>query len=268
MRPDRIGRILPLRYPATCTSIRLSLYRAVDLLTAEYFTLVIHVNRYSSRMVTGILLDVDGTLVLSNDAHAHAWVEAFAYYGYEVTFEEVRPLMGLGGDKLIQSLYPELTDKEGDGKHIKDVRSEILLDTYAPHLQPAPGSRDLVLSLQERGLKTIAASSSKSDELKVLLKAAEVDDILTESTTSDEVDNSKPDPDIVQAALDKLGLEAKQVLLIGDTPYDVQAAGRAGVRCIAVRSGGWTDDKLSGAVAVYDDAADVLDNLDKIITGF
>jgi HAD superfamily hydrolase (TIGR01509 family) len=215
-------------------------------------------NRYAEEMIRGILLDIDGTLVLSNDAHAHSWVDAFAEFGYTVSYDEVRWLIGMGGDKLISTVQPDLNDSEGVGKQIKEARSKIFLEKYAPDLIPAPGSRELLQTLLARDLKLIAASSSKQDELDVLLKAAEVDDLLTEATTSDDAENSKPDPDIVEVALDQIGFSADEVLMLGDTPYDINAAKKAGVRCVVVRSGGWPDSKLHGALAIYDDPADVL----------
>lgn len=209
-------------------------------------------------MIRGILLDIDGTLVLSNDAHAFSWVDAFAQYGYEVAFDTVRPLIGMGGDKLIATVQPELTDSVGVGKKIKEAHSQVFLEKYAPDLKPTPGGRRLLQALLARDLRLIAASSSKQDELDVLLKTAEVDDLLVEATTSDDADNSKPDPDIVDIALDKLGLSADEALMLGDTPYDIQSAKKVGVKCIAVRCGGWPDSKLQGALAIYDDPADVL----------
>lgn len=209
-------------------------------------------------MIKGILFDIDGTLVLSNDQHAHAWEEAFAAYNYDVPYEDIRRLIGMGGDKLISNLQPQLNDSEGDGKLIKELRTQIFKEKYADTLKPAPGSRDLVVAAQQAGLKTVVASSAKSDELDVLLKAAEVNDLLTEATTSDDADNSKPDPDIIQAALDKIGFAPDEVGMIGDTPYDIEAASRASVPCVAVRCGGWSDKELSGAVAIYDDPADLL----------
>ncbi|HSH18303.1 MAG TPA: HAD family hydrolase [Candidatus Saccharimonadales bacterium] len=217
-------------------------------------------------MILGVLLDVDGTLVLSNDAHAQSFVDAFAQYGYDVDFAKVRRLIGMGTDKLISTVRPELNEEEGDGKKIKEVRSKIFLEKYAPDLQPAPGSRQLVETLHEYGLRTIVASSSKSDELGVLLKAAQVDDLLTEATTSDDAENSKPDPDIVQVALDKIGLSADEVIMVGDTPYDIQAAGKAGVACIAVRCGGCKNEDLQGALGVYEDPTDLVRNQEEILT--
>lgn len=216
-------------------------------------------------MIKGILLDIDGTLVLSNDAHARAWVEAFAESGYEVAFDKVRRLIGMGGDKLITTLYPNLSEEEGAGRTINQRRGEIVLQKYAPTLTAAPGSRQLVEELHKLGLKTVAASSAKKAELSVLLQAAEVDDLLTEATTSDDVENSKPDPDIVTAALNAIKLSAEEVVMVGDTPYDIKAAAKAGVRCIAVRTGGWADDDLQGAMAIYDNPADLIPHLSDII---
>jgi HAD superfamily hydrolase (TIGR01549 family) len=211
-------------------------------------------------MIKGVLLDVDGTLVLSNDAHAHSWVDAFKQYGYDVDYDEVRKLIGMGGDKLIASVQPGLNDSEGDGKKIKEARSAIFLEKYASGLQPTPGARDMVEAAQKYGLKTIVASSSKQDELAALLKAAKLDDLLTESISSDDAENSKPDSDIVQAALDKIDLTPDEVVMIGDTPYDIESAGKAHVACVALRSGGWKDSELTGALAIYDDPADLLDH--------
>ncbi len=209
-------------------------------------------------MVQGILFDIDGTLVLSNDAHAHSWVEAFAAFGFPVQFDDVRKLIGMGADKLIDALYPEMNDEEGIGGQIKERRKQLFLEKYAPGLQPAPDARELVQAAKDAGLKLIAASSAGQKELATLLKAAQVDDLLIKATTADDVEKSKPDPDIVTIALDKLGMPAEQAIMIGDTPYDIQAAEQAGVRCIAVRCGGWEDEALQDAAAIYDDPADIL----------
>lgn len=216
-------------------------------------------------MIKSILLDVDGTLVLSNHAHAEAWVDAFAMHGYTVDFDTVLGLIGMGGDKLIQRLQPELSEDQGDGKLIKEARQKIFLEQYARDLQSAPGARQLVQELQDRGLQCIVASSAKQDELDVLLKSARVDDLLSEATTSDDAEHSKPDPDIVHVALERIGAEPSETIMIGDTPYDIQAARQAGVKCIALRCGGWNDDGLKEAVAIYDNPADLLAHLDDVL---
>lgn len=208
----------------------------------------------------GVLLDIDGTLVLSNDAHAQSWVDAFRHFNYAVSFETVRPLIGMGGDKLMPTVAPGLQADSDIGKQISNYRNRLFMDHYAPKLEPAPGSRDLVLKILEKGIKPVVASSANNAQLDVLLKAAQVDDLLKTTATSDDADNSKPDPDIVHVALKKLGIPAEHTVMIGDTPYDIEAAARAGVGLIAVRCGGWKDSDLSSAMAIYDDPADLLQN--------
>lgn len=210
----------------------------------------------------GVILDVDGTLVLSNDAHAQAWVDAFVEYDYPVAFERVRPLIGMGGDKLMPTVVPGLSDEEGVGKQIAERRKQIFKQRYADTLKPAPGSRDLLLRLREAGLELAVASSAKADELETLLKAAQVEDLIGETTTSSDVEESKPAPDIVGVALKKLGLAADEVVMLGDTPYDVESANGCGVGVVAVRCGGFSDEQLAGALAIYNDPADALAHYD------
>ncbi len=207
-----------------------------------------------------VLLDIDGTLVLSNDAHAQAWVEAFAAYGYDVPFEKVRPLIGMGGDQVLPKMVPGLNDEEGDGKAIAEKRKELIIERFGPTLAPTKGARELILRMQEAGLHLLIATSATSQELSVLLKAAQVDDLLNkdEAATSSDAEASKPAPDIVEAALSKLKMEPSEVLMIADTPYDIQSAKGAGVGMIAVRSGGFDDEQLKDALAIYDDPADLL----------
>ena len=211
-----------------------------------------------------VLLDIDGTLVLSNDAHAQAWVEAFKAYGYDVPFEKVRPLIGMGGDQVLPKMVPGLNDEEGDGKAIAQKRKELIIERFGPTLAPTKGVRDLLLRMQEVGLRLIIATSATSQELSVLLKAAQVDDLLdqNEAATSSDTEASKPAPDIVEVALKKLKMEPSEVLMLADTPYDIQSAKGAGVEMIAVRSGGFDDEQLKDALAIYDDPADLLAHYD------
>jgi HAD superfamily hydrolase (TIGR01509 family) len=208
--------------------------------------------------VQGVILDVDGTLVLSNDAHAQAWVDAYAEYGYEVSFNKVRSLIGMGGDQLMPKVTPELTKDEGDGKAISERRKELIINRYGPKVVPTNGARQLIQRMKDDGLRLIIASSATSQELEVLLKAASVDDLINEVTSSSDAEASKPAPDIVEAALNKLQMQPDQVLMLGDTPYDIQSASAAGVGVIAVRCGGFDDAALAEAKAIYDDPADLL----------
>lgn len=212
----------------------------------------------------GLILDIDGTLVDSNDAHAHAWVEALAEHGVSVPFDTVRPLIGMGGDKLLPRVagFGEETPR---GEAVSKRRREIFKSKYLPQLKPTPGAAELLQKLKEAGLKLVVATSAKADEADRLLQICGGHGLIESKTSSDDAENSKPDPDIVMAALQESGLPVDEVLMLGDTPYDIEAATQAGLRTIAVRCGGWTDDKLAGALAVYDHPADLLQHLDQML---
>jgi HAD superfamily hydrolase (TIGR01509 family) len=211
-----------------------------------------------------VIFDVDGTLIDSNDAHARAWVDSLAEAGHHVPFDRVRPLIGMGGDKVL----PELTGIEEDapeGRQIAERRSAIFRERYMPHLQPLPGAADLVTDLRARGHRVAVASSAKGEELGHLLAIAGVKDLVEERTSSSDADASKPDPDIIQATLERLGCGPADAIMVGDTPYDIEAARRAGMDTIAFRSGGWGDEGLAGAVAIYDNAADLLERYEQSV---
>jgi HAD superfamily hydrolase (TIGR01509 family) len=217
-------------------------------------------------LLQGIIFDIDGTLVDSNDAHAQSWVETFAEAGYDVPFAAVRPLIGMGGDKLLPKTIGIRHDSE-EGKKLSKRRSEIFRKKYLPNLRPLEGSRALVLRVRSEGLKAIVATSAKDEELKGLLEAAEVADLMEEKATASDAKRSKPDPDIVEAAIKESGTSPKNLVMIGDTPYDIEAASKAKVRTIAFRSGGWTDEALAGAVEVFDGPADLLAHYDSSLIG-
>jgi phosphoglycolate phosphatase-like HAD superfamily hydrolase len=215
-------------------------------------------------LLKGIIFDVDGTLVDSNDAHAESWMDTFAEAGYDVPFSAVRPLIGMGADKLLPQTIGVSNESE-EGKKLIRRRSEIFKTKYLPQLKALPGSRELVLRVREDGLKAIVATSARDEELSDLLKVARVDDLMEEKATASDAKRSKPDPDIVHAAIEESAIPPTQLLMIGDTPYDIEAAAKAKVRTIAFRSGGWADKDLEGAVEIYDGPADLLANYDSSI---
>jgi HAD superfamily hydrolase (TIGR01509 family) len=204
--------------------------------------------------VRGVLLDVDGTLLDSNDAHARSWADIFQRHGMAIPFERIRPLVGEGGDKLV----PQLTGIDAEsalGKELSGERRKLFLEDYLPRLRPTRGARALVEKLKARGLQVVIATSAGGEELDALLEQTGIADLIERATSSDD-GASKPDPDIVRAALDQGRLAPDEALMVGDTPYDVEAAKRAGVKTVALRCGGWWDDAaLSGAIAIYDDPA-------------
>jgi HAD superfamily hydrolase (TIGR01509 family) len=188
-------------------------------------------------------------------------VKALAEAGVTAEFTTVRQLIGKGGDKLL----PEVSgiDPESEkGKAISERRGEIFRTEYLPKLKPTPGARELLAQMNKAGLELAVASSAKQAELKGLLAVCGADEFIKASMSSDDAENSKPDPDIVHAALEELGHPKEQVILLGDTPYDVEASLKAGIRVVALRCGGWADADLKGAVQIYRDPADLLTRFD------
>jgi HAD superfamily hydrolase (TIGR01509 family) len=211
-----------------------------------------------------VLLDVDGTLIDSNDAHAQAWSEVLERNGYPATFERVRELIGKGGDKLV----PEVTglaDESHEAKRLSSERSSLFSRVYLPQLRGFPGVPALLQKLHDQGLKLVVASSASEDQLEPLLRACGALPFVDHKTSSDDAKHSKPDADIVHVALRKADCSPGEAVMLGDTPYDVQAAGKAGVPTVALRSGGHSDAALSGALAIYDDVADLLANFDSSV---
>jgi HAD superfamily hydrolase (TIGR01509 family) len=205
----------------------------------------------------GVILDVDGTLVNSNDAHARSWVEALAKHDITVAFAQVRTLIGMGGDKLLPQLCG-VSAESTRGVEIATTRSEVFRERYLPQLEPFPKTRELVTRLIAAGLRPAIASSAKEQELAQLLRIARIDDLIEGVSSASDAKHSKPDPDIVRAALEKLEVPAGRALMIGDTPYDVEAARKLGLGTIALRCGGRSDSDLAGAIAIYDDPAHLL----------
>ena len=200
---------------------------------------------------TAVLFDVDGTLVDSNDAHARAWVIAFAEQGFAIDFGHARRCIGMGGDKLMPAVSG-VEEDSAPGATIAKRRSEIFAERFLPHLKPFRDAGRLVAELKARGHTIVAASSAKRDELQPLLAVAGAEALMDAITSSDDAASSKPDPDIIQAALKRAKASPGDAVMIGDTPYDVEASRRAGVAIIAFRCGGWSDDDLTGALAIYD----------------
>jgi HAD superfamily hydrolase (TIGR01509 family) len=211
-----------------------------------------------------VILDVDGTLVDSNDAHARAWVEAFAADGITVAFEPVRRAIGMGGDKLMPAVAG-IDEESPKGKRISKRRGEIFKERYLPALRAFPGVRELVERFSSDGFTLAVASSAQQDELTPVLKIAGVNDLIPTTTSSDDAENSKPDPDIVQAALKRMGCDPASAVMLGDTPYDVEAALRAGIRIVGLECGGWGRADLRGASEVYAGPAELLGRYDTSI---
>jgi len=204
-----------------------------------------------------VLFDVDGTLIDSNDAHANAWTRALIEHGIEVRVSEVRRLIGMGGDKLLPAVA---SVEESSPLGVKlGRRKKELFAAALPGLQATPGARALLEYLQERDIALVVATSADDSEMRALLEQGGLEDLFAAHTTKDDAAESKPDPDIVLAALARADALPDSTVMVGDTPYDIEAAHRAGVRAIALRCGGyWTDADLRGATEIFDNPAALL----------
>jgi len=208
-----------------------------------------------------VILDVDGTLIDTNDAHAHAWVDVCNEFGHPVGFGRVRELIGMGGDRVLPALTG-LSEESPIGQEMKERRGKLFREQYLPSCAPFPRARALLERMQGDGLQLVVATSASPEDMAALLKQAGVSDLIEAKTSSADAESSKPAPDIVEAALGNAGCAPGEAVMLGDTPYDVKAANRAGVRCVALRSGGWDDDALRDAFAIYQDTADLLAHYD------
>ena len=206
------------------------------------------------------IFDVDGTLVDTNDLHAAAWRETFLHFGADVPLQTVRAQIGKGGDNLVPALLPGTRDARLE--EMEDWRSELFKRDYLPRAVPFPGVRPLFERLWGDGISIVLASSAGQEEVDFHLALIGASDLVAAVTTRDDVESSKPCPDIFEAALAKLpGISADRALVVGDTPWDAKAAARAGLRMIGFRSGGFPEAELiaAGVMALYDGPSDLLE---------
>ena len=207
-----------------------------------------------------VVFDVDGTLIDSVDIHAHAWVDAFAEFGHEVRFEDARRQIGKGGDQLLP-VFLSKAEIDRFGEKLEERRGALLKERYLHRIRPFPAVRELFQRVIADGKGIALASSAKEDELEQYKEIANIVDLIDVETSSDDAEKSKPHPDIFCAALAKLDVaQPDQVIVIGDTPYDAEAAAKAGLRTVGLLCGGWSEDELrrAGCVAVFKDPADLL----------
>lgn len=210
-------------------------------------------------MPKAAIFDVDGTLLDSVDLHALAWHEAMMKFGHDVSFEQARSQIGKGGDKLIP-VFLSAEEQRDHAKEMEAWRGNRFKSKYLPLVRPFSAVPDLLRRVRDAGLRIAVASSAKKDELGEYMEIARIRDLVDVLTCSDDVEESKPAPDIFEAALIKLGIQGADAVAIGDTPYDATAAGKAGVRTIGVLCGGFTERSLreAGCVEVYPGPATLL----------
>ena len=198
------------------------------------------------------IFDIDGTLVDSVDLHARAWQEALVEFGHDVTFEQARRQIGKGGDQLIP-VFLSKTEQKDHGDELEEWRGKLFKSKYLPMVRPFSAVPELLGRVRAAGLKIAAASSAKKSELEIYLDVARITDLIDVAVSSEDVEHSKPAPDIFLITLKKLGIDGSEAVAIGDTPYDAEAAGKALIPTIGLLCGGSAEVDLrkSGCVAVY-----------------
>jgi HAD superfamily hydrolase (TIGR01509 family) len=206
--------------------------------------------------IKAALCDLDGTLLDSNALHAEAWQRTFEHFGIPVTFDQALKQIGKGGDHLIP-VFLEPRDRDRLSKPIEEYRKQLFESVYFPRIKPFPKCRELLIKMKTAGLRIAISSSANKKDVTRLKEIAAITDLVDEETSSDDVEKSKPSPDIFEATLERLAISHEETLALGDTPYDIQAAGKAKIMTVAVTSGGWSEDDLkhAGALEVYRDIA-------------
>jgi HAD superfamily hydrolase (TIGR01509 family) len=216
-------------------------------------------------MAKAAILDIDGTLVDTNYQHAIAWYRAFRAEDVTLPVWRIHRHIGMGGDQLVAALAgDDFEDRHGDD--VRDAESELYGELIG-EVEPMDGARELILALRDSGIAVVLASSAKQDEVDHYLDLLEAREIVDGWTTSADVEATKPEPDLVRAALEKVG--ADEAVMVGDTTWDVEAAKRAGVETIAVRTGGFGADELreAGAVEVFESVRELCEKLGETALG-
>ncbi len=208
------------------------------------------------------ILDIDGTLVDTNYQHAIAWHRAFRAHGIPLAVWRIHRHLGMGGDQLVTALTDEATDRQ-HGDDLRAAEKSHYLELI-DEVETMDQARALIEELKDRGHTVVLASSAKADEVEHYLDLLDARELADAWTTSADVEATKPEPDLVRAALERAGGDPSDAIMIGDSPWDIHAASKAGVRTIAVLSGGFSIDELreSGATAVYESVADLRAALD------
>ncbi|MEA2483622.1 MAG: hypothetical protein QOC55_1569 [Thermoleophilaceae bacterium] len=207
------------------------------------------------------ILDVDGTLVETNYHHAIAWYRAFTQHGVELPVWRIHRAIGMGGDQLVAALAGDEVEEE-KGEDIRTAEKALYM-AMIHEVRPLPDARKLIEVLKERGHTVVLASSAKQDEIDHYLDLLDARDLADDWTSSADVEKTKPEPDLVQTALEKAG--GGEAVMIGDSVWDVEAAKRAGIPTIAIRTGGFGHDELveAGAACVFDSISDLLQNVEE-----
>jgi HAD superfamily hydrolase (TIGR01549 family) len=211
-------------------------------------------------VIRGVIFDLDGTLVDSNELHVLAWHDTFRHFHKDIPLERLREQIGKGGDQYLPVFLDERELREF-GEEAEKMRGEIFKKKYLSHVKPFPKVRELFERLRADGKKIALASSGKETEVRHYEKLLEIGGLIDSMTTVDQVAQSKPKADVFIAALNLLALPPSEAIAVGDTPYDVAAAKKIELPVIGVLCGGFPEQTLrdEGAVAIFRDPADLLE---------
>ena len=197
--------------------------------------------------VKAAIFDVDGTLTDSVHLHAKAWQETFQHFGHTVPFAEIRAQIGKGGDQLMP-VFLSQDELKSKGKEIEQYRGDLFKREFLKKVKPFAKVRELFQRILEDDWKIALATSAKKDELQTYKEICNISDLLDTETASDDAEKSKPHPDIFIAAMKRIGnVEPQDCIVVGDSPYDAEAAGKAGIRSIGFLSGGFAEEELKKA---------------------
>jgi HAD superfamily hydrolase (TIGR01549 family) len=212
-------------------------------------------------MIKAVIFDLDGTLVDSNDLHADAWDEAFRHFGKEFPRDRLREHIGKGGDKYVPEFLTE-AEMRDIGEELEKFRGDIFKRKYIDRVRPFPKVRELLQRIRDDGKRVVLASSGSESDVTHYIKVAEIGEVAEAFTTKSDVSNSKPSPDVFRRALNLVHVQPDEAIVVGDTPYDVQAAKKIDIATVGVLCGGFREDDLraSGAIAIFKDPADLLEN--------
>jgi HAD superfamily hydrolase (TIGR01509 family) len=216
-------------------------------------------------MAKAAILDIDGTLVDTNYHHAVAWYRAFSQLEVSVPLWRIHRHIGMGGDQLVAALAGDEVEEE-KGDDIRDAEKVLYMELI-DEVRLLPGARELITDLKDRDITVVLASSAKEDEVEHYLDMLEARDLVDGWTTSADVEETKPEPDLVKAALDKANTE--EAVMIGDTSWDIKAAKKAGIPTLAVLTGGFGEDELreAGAAEVFESVDSLRRKLDQTPLG-
>ena len=223
--------------------------------------------------IKAVIFDIDGTLVDTVDFHAQSWDRTFQHFGHQIPYDQIRAQIGKGSDKLMPVFFSleELNKSDDDssptfGERMRDYRRELYKREYHSQIKAFPQVRELFLRIKADGKRVALASSATKSDLATYKQILNVEDLIDTATTTSEVESSKPEPDVFFVTLEKLGdVDPNNAIVVGDTPYDAEAASKANLRTIGVLSGGFSEENLrqAGCIAIYQNIADLLAHYDE-----